>query len=943
MDQDRSLTAVMSQLPTHTLTIAVLGPGTTDPGPGAHEFVEGSYQNIFTTPDPGAAFDHWEGDIGSNDPTQSNITLLMDQDRSITAVFAAADWILTIVADGNGTTRPEPGVYGFMEGAETCVESVVLAGGDAFSQWTGDLESGVDSEGVRQCVTMNRNRTLTAEFTTGDWTLTLATAGSTSSSLYPGAGIFSYLDGQIANVFTSFSSDAYFAGWTGDYTSTEPQIQVLMDADKSITANYESTGYTLTMSIDGQGYVNFGSGEYGFAAGVEVTLNAPGAPSSWFFYEWSGDLPEGIDPSNPELTVTMDQDRSITAHFIEDYRTLTVIIEGEGVTSPSGSAYPGTTHKYSVGAYVFLSAELGDEEYAFSHWSGDTGSLDTDKWFLEIVMDQDRTIIAHFEPTAWHLTINYTGIGSIFPETGTYPFPHGAHFEVIANIIDGGDAFYEWTGDIEEGMDSHQFDMHVTMDRDRSVTAVFSPGDFTLTMNPIEGGGSAWYQPSAGVYSYFAGQTAWMEARPNEGMYWGGWSGDVNTYDKIYHFVMDSDKVITPHVTKTGFTLTLNTAGAEGVTSPEGSIKYSSGATPLIHAIETGSGLWDQWTGDLPTGMDPTDPDPIILMDQNRALTANFIEADFYLYVQAFGNGTTDPPPDVLYWFMDGDTFEVTAIAGADTLFLHWQGDVPEGQDPASLTISGIMTQNRELIAVFVPTTVTVPDLSGNTEEQAAASLAVIGLTLGTITEEYSQTVPADQILSQDPGPGTVVPYGSAISIVISLGPCYASVPNLEGLTQAEAETSLAAANLILGTVAEESSDIVPEGQIIRQQPVYGLLVACDSAVNIVVSSGIGGEGSAEGPHTADQDNNNVISLSELLRVIQFFNSNGLHCQAGTEDGFAPGSGDQTCAAHDSDYNPQDWLINLSELLRLIQFFNSGGYHACPGEETEDGFCPGTA
>ncbi len=103
-------------------------------------------------------------------------------------------------------------------------------------------------------------------------------------------------------------------------------------------------------------------------------------------------------------------------------------------------------------------------------------------------------------------------------------------------------------------------------------------------------------------------------------------------------------------------------------------------------------------------------------------------------------------------------------------------------------------------------------------------------------------------------------------------------------------------------------------------------------------------EGEEEGQpdwHTADPDKDNRISLSELLRLIQFFNSDGFHCMAGTEDGYAPGPGDQTCAPHDSDYNSQDWRISLSELLRLIQFFNSGGYHYCPGENTEDGFCPG--
>jgi hypothetical protein len=91
--------------------------------------------------------------------------------------------------------------------------------------------------------------------------------------------------------------------------------------------------------------------------------------------------------------------------------------------------------------------------------------------------------------------------------------------------------------------------------------------------------------------------------------------------------------------------------------------------------------------------------------------------------------------------------------------------------------------------------------------------------------------------------------------------------------------------------------------------------------------------------HSADTDPNLRISLSELLRVIQFFNSEGFHCEGGTEDGYAVGPGDTACDPHDSDYNLQDWDISLSELLRLIQFFNSEGYF--PTGEGEDGFGPG--
>ena len=101
------------------------------------------------------------------------------------------------------------------------------------------------------------------------------------------------------------------------------------------------------------------------------------------------------------------------------------------------------------------------------------------------------------------------------------------------------------------------------------------------------------------------------------------------------------------------------------------------------------------------------------------------------------------------------------------------------------------------------------------------------------------------------------------------------------------------------------------------------------------------GEGAPQEDHSADIDGNGHISLSELLRVIQFFNSTGYHCDAGTEDGYSPGAEDQACAQHTSDYRPADWLINLSELLRLIQLYNMGPLIPCL--EGEDGFCPASS
>ncbi|MCX8169880.1 MAG: hypothetical protein N3D72_02205, partial [Candidatus Methanomethyliaceae archaeon] len=111
---------------------------------------------------------------------------------------------------------------------------------------------------------------------------------------------------------------------------------------------------------------------------------------------------------------------------------------------------------------------------------------------------------------------------------------------------------------------------------------------------------------------------------------------------------------------------------------------------------------------------------------------------------------------------------------------------------------------------------------------------------------------------------------------------------------------------------------------------------------------GIEGEGIVEGfpegeyifYHSADVNNDGKINLSELLRVIQFFNVGGYHCDLNNiEDGYLAGSGSyHECAPHSVDYNPQDWIISMEELLRLIQIYNRGRYYPCPGH-SEDNFC----
>lgn len=132
---------------------------------------------------------------------------------------------------------------------------------------------------------------------------------------------------------------------------------------------------------------------------------------------------------------------------------------------------------------------------------------------------------------------------------------------------------------------------------------------------------------------------------------------------------------------------------------------------------------------------------------------------------------------------------------------------------------------------------VTVPDVVGQTQVQAQATLAAANLDLGTVTQTFSNTVPAGQVISQNPAAGAQVNSGSDVTVVISRGPAI-SVPSVVGQTQAEAAATLTTASLVLGTVSQAFSNTVPFGQIISQNPTAGTDAAAGTAVNVVVSKG---------------------------------------------------------------------------------------------------------
>ena len=146
--------------------------------------------------------------------------------------------------------------------------------------------------------------------------------------------------------------------------------------------------------------------------------------------------------------------------------------------------------------------------------------------------------------------------------------------------------------------------------------------------------------------------------------------------------------------------------------------------------------------------------------------------------------------------------------------------DIIISTDPAA----GTVVQERTTITVYVSlgkNKVRIPNLKGMTEEQATAALVAAKLTLGTITQSNSPTVPAGQVISSDPEINTDVAEGTVINLVISNG--LVSVPDLTNYGISEAEALLTGTELGLEVSIETQGECLgSQGTIVISQSVVG-------------------------------------------------------------------------------------------------------------------------
>jgi len=140
-------------------------------------------------------------------------------------------------------------------------------------------------------------------------------------------------------------------------------------------------------------------------------------------------------------------------------------------------------------------------------------------------------------------------------------------------------------------------------------------------------------------------------------------------------------------------------------------------------------------------------------------------------------------------------------------------------------------------IRLFVssgPERITVPDVVGVTRETAESRITGLGLEVTVETEETDEAQDGE-VLRQTPEGGTQADRGDEVTIVVAQEPEQVSVPNVEGLSQADAVSALRDAGL-QPTVRERTTEVEAEdGTVLEQRPGAGTNVDAGDSVILIV------------------------------------------------------------------------------------------------------------
>ena len=137
---------------------------------------------------------------------------------------------------------------------------------------------------------------------------------------------------------------------------------------------------------------------------------------------------------------------------------------------------------------------------------------------------------------------------------------------------------------------------------------------------------------------------------------------------------------------------------------------------------------------------------------------------------------------------------------------------------------------------VMVPQNL-VPNFTGMDYTQVQNNREYTSMYLFYVTEEYSDTAPAGQIIQQEPSADTVLKAGETIRLVVSKGPQMAEMPNIIGFTQDSAVKELEARGLVASCFMVVNDGSYASGCVVRTSEEPGTKVEVGTVITVYIAA----------------------------------------------------------------------------------------------------------
>ncbi|MDO9486551.1 MAG: Stk1 family PASTA domain-containing Ser/Thr kinase, partial [Actinomycetota bacterium] len=203
--------------------------------------------------------------------------------------------------------------------------------------------------------------------------------------------------------------------------------------------------------------------------------------------------------------------------------------------------------------------------------------------------------------------------------------------------------------------------------------------------------------------------------------------------------------------------------------------------------------------------------------------------------------GSKIPTPNIVGQSVD----QARATLATSGLTLDVTSEVFSESVPKSVVISsdpaaGSDVKEQGAVAATVskgPERYTIPATSGQSVEEAIATLGALPVQVGTQVPVFDDKAPLGTVAGTRPEVGTEVKRESTVELLVSKGPEPVQVPSLVGKKQQGATAALKAVGLT-PSITRTYSETVAKGRVMSAKPITGTTVNSGTSVDLVISDG---------------------------------------------------------------------------------------------------------